>query len=63
MSVILKRINIFNLIVENVVYNTKKKKKCNFTFYRPTVNKPCFPSPSICIVNMDQIQNYLEKFK
>ena len=57
----MKRINIFNRIVENVVYNNKKKS--NFTFYRPTVNKPCFPSPSICIVNMDQIQNYLEKFK
>lgn len=26
-TVISKRINIFHLIVENVVYNTKKKKK------------------------------------
>lgn len=60
-TVISKRINIFHLIVENVIYifkpfqETILKKIAHFTFYRPTANKPCFPSPSIYIVNMDKI--------
>lgn len=43
----------------------QKKKNVHFTFYRPTANKhkPCIPSPSICVENLDQVQNYLEKFK
>lgn len=43
MSVILKRINIFNLIVENVVYNTKKKRNAISLFIGLLLISPVFP--------------------